>query len=69
VSTTGRAPTTTCVVSSADDDGLGDDGLDALEVLVELLQAAARTATARLAAAAADARLTCIYLMTLLTIT
>jgi hypothetical protein len=64
--TPGRAPTTTCVVSSADDDALGDDGLD---VLVELLQAAARTATARLAAAAADARLTCINLMTLLTIT
>ena len=38
----------------------------ALEVLLELLQAAARTATVRLAAAAMDARLTRINLMTLL---
>jgi hypothetical protein len=36
--------------------------------LLELLQAAARTATARLATAAADARLACVNLMAFLTL-
>jgi hypothetical protein len=55
---------------------LDDDGLDVdvlvevplLEVLLELLQAAARTAIARLAAAVVDARPARVDLMTLLTV-
>jgi hypothetical protein len=71
VSTTGRAPTVRWVVSSLDDDGLDVDVLvevPLLEVLLELLQAAARTAIARLAAAVVDARPARVDLMTLLTV-
>jgi hypothetical protein len=57
------------VVSSLDDDGLEVVEVEVLlEVLPELLQAAARTAIARLAAAVIDARPTRVNLMTLLTV-